>query len=669
LYKCCRYSFCCCKSKTNCRAIISNSVVCSGTNVNLTGSGGGTYAWSGPGAFTSALSGVVLSNVNNSAGGTYSLIVTNGFSCSDTAYVSLAVNQTPTVTSVSSGTVICEGQSFQLNVVATPTTALYNWSGPNSYTSASQNNTIPSSTVNQSGTYSVTANLGLCASTISTISITVNPNPVAIAAISNTVTCSGNNINLSGNGGGTYAWSGPGSFSSPSQNVVLTNVNTTASGTYTLVVTNAFSCSDDTTVSLTVNPTPTVTSVSTGTVVCAGQSFQLNVVATPTNSSYSWSGPNSYTSTSQNNTIPNAVVGQSGTYSVTANVGACFNTASTVSVVVNPNPVAIATNTATAVICSGSNVNLTGLGGGTYSWSGPGSYTSAVQNPIISNSSTAGTGTYTLVVTDPNGCINSDTANVTINQTPLPAVTIGASTCIGDPLVLNASGSGTINWYSDAALTNLVLANSSTYTPTVSGTSTYYVSVTSSGCTSTGASVTANNFNVHATATASPNSGYAPLQVNFASVVTGATNPAYQWTFGNSNTSTNANPANTFNNGGTYTVTLMVTDVPSNCKDSVKLFIKVDDDVIVIIPNIFTPNSDSINDIFSTTIRGAKSATGIIFNRWGQLIYSWDSMNANWDGKMTNGNDATDGTYFYLIKVISLKGEEKEFNGPLTLVR
>jgi hypothetical protein len=36
---------------------------------------------------------------------------------------------------------------------------------------------------------------------------------------------------------------------------------------------------------------------------------------------------------------------------------------------------------------------------------------------------------------------------------------------------------------------------------------------------------------------------------------------------------------------------------------------------------------------------------------------------------MINGNDATDGTYFYLIKVTSLKDEVKQFNGPLTLVR
>jgi gliding motility-associated-like protein len=149
----------------------------------------------------------------------------------------------------------------------------------------------------------------------------------------------------------------------------------------------------------------------------------------------------------------------------------------------------------------------------------------------------------------------------------------------------------------------------------------------------------------------------------------GATNPNYQWTFGDNNTSINANPANTYNNGGSYTVILMVTDPVSGCMDTVKMLIKVDDGVIITIPNIFTPNGDSINDVFTTTIRGAKSAEGVIFNRWGQLVYSWDSMNANWDGKMINGNDATDGTYFYLIKVTSLKDEVKQFNGPLTLVR
>jgi gliding motility-associated-like protein len=645
-------------------ATISSSVTCSGNNVNLGGNGGGTYSWTGPGAFSSSSQNVVLPNVNSTASGTYTLVVTNAFGCTDMNTVSLTVNQTPTITAVGSGATVCVGQTFSLSVVATPTSSVFGWSGPNSYTSNSQNNTIPNSTVAQSGTYSVTASIGGCTSAISTVSVTVNPNPTAISAISNSVICSGGTVNLSGAGGGTYVWSGPGGFSSTLPNVVLTNVDTTATGTYSLVVTNGFNCMDDTTISLTVNQTPSITSVSSGTTICAGQSFQLNVVATPTNSTYIWTGPNSYASSNANNTISNAAVNQSGVYSVTAILNGCSSTASMVSVTVNPNPTASATISNT-VICSGNNATVTGNGGGTYTWSGPGGFSSSMQSSTV----TAG-GTYSLVVTNSFNCTDDTTVSLTVNQTPSPAITTGASTCTGDTLVLNAStAAGTINWYSDASLTTLVLANSSTYTPTTAGSSTYYVTVTSNGCTSSTATVTANNFDLQTSASANLYSGYAPLQVNFSSVVLGTINPTYQWTFGDNNTSTNANPSDTYNNGGSYSVTLIVTDPVSGCMDTVSMLIKVDDDVIVIIPNIFSPNFDNINDVFTTTIRGAKSAEGVIFNRWGQLIYSWDSMNANWDGKMINGNEATDGTYFYLIKVTSLKGEVKQYNGPLTLVR
>ncbi|MGZ3862426.1 MAG: beta strand repeat-containing protein [Bacteroidia bacterium] len=642
---------------------------CSGSTINLNGAGGGTYSWTGPNTFTSSTQNPTIASSSTVNAGTYTLVVTDANGCVSSDTANVIVNQTPSLTNVSATSpTLCAGQTIQLNANATPAGTTFSWSGPNGFSSSSQNPTITNAGVIQSGTYSVTTTLNNCTGAVGTVSVTVNPNPTAQATISNSVICSGNAVNLGGNGGGTYSWNGPGAFTSSSQNPSLLNVSSAQSGTYTLVVTNAFNCSDMDTVSLTVNQTPTVTSVASGTTICAGQTFSLGVVATPTNSVFSWTGPNSYTSSSQNNTISNANVTQSGTYSVTVGIGACSAPTSTVAITVNPNPVAVAAISNT-VICSGNTINLSSAGGATYSWSGPNSYTSTSQNNVLTNVTPSMSGTYTITVTNAFNCPHDTTVSLLVNQTPSPAVTTGASTCDGDTLVLNANGTGTINWYSDSTLTTLVAANTSTFTPTAPGTSTYYVTVSSSGCTSATATVTANNFNLQTSATASPNSGYAPLNVNFASVVAGSTNPTYNWVFGDGNSAVNANPSNTFNNGGTFTVTLTVTDPASGCMDTVNLLIKVDDGLIVIIPNIFTPNGDDINDVFSTTIHGAKKADGLIFNRWGQLVYSWDALNGNWDGVMINGNDATDGTYFYLIKVTSNKDEVKQYNGPLTLVR
>ncbi len=646
----------------------SNSY-CSGSSIGLFGSGGGTYSWTGPGSFSSTQQNPSIPNSTSANAGTYTLVVTDANGCVNTDTAQVIINQTPSVTGISAAnTTICEGQSIQLSATSNPPGATFSWTGPNGFSSSLQNNTIPNASVVQGGTYSVSVNANGCTSATATVVVLVNPNPTAVAVASNTLICSGNSIVLTGAGGGTYSWNGPGGFSSTSQNNTINNAQVTAAGTYTLVVTNGFNCTDTAATTVAINPTPTVSISSAGATICEGQPFQLNANATPAGSSFSWSGPGAYSSNQANNTIPNASPAQGGVYTVNATLNGCASTSATVSIVVNANPTASAAISNT-VICSGNNVNLSGGGNGTYSWSGPGGFTSNQQNVSMANVPAAGSGTYTLVVTNTSNCTDTATVSLTVNQTPAAPITTGGSTCTGDTLVLLANGAPTINWYSDAALTNLVLANSPTLTPTAFGSQVYYVTSTSSnGCVSSTATVSASYYNLQAGAGADVYTGYAPLQVNFSSTVAGATNPSFNWTFGDNNTAGIQNPSNTYNNGGSFTVTLIVTDV-NGCIDTVLLNIKIEEDMLVIIPNIFTPNSDDINDIFTPTIRGAKSAEGIIFNRWGQLVYSWNSLVASWDGKMNNGNPATDGTYFYIIKVTSLKGVTKEYTGPLTLTR
>jgi gliding motility-associated-like protein len=83
----------------------------------------------------------------------------------------------------------------------------------------------------------------------------------------------------------------------------------------------------------------------------------------------------------------------------------------------------------------------------------------------------------------------------------------------------------------------------------------------------------------------------------------------------------------------------------------------------VYIPNVFTPNNDSINDIFifNTCDKIIKTT---IYNRWGNLVFETENNNHNWDGRTTSGEICTDGTYFYIVKT-----EEKYFKGFVQLVR
>jgi len=120
---------------------------------------------------------------------------------------------------------------------------------------------------------------------------------------------------------------------------------------------------------------------------------------------------------------------------------------------------------------------------------------------------------------------------------------------------------------------------------------------------------------------------------------------------------------------GTFYVDLVITDSPSGCVDTASVTIFIDDEIRIIIPNVFTPNGDGVNDGFTLDIKGGKEAHGTIYNRWGQVLHTWDALNVVWDGKVPSGEKVSDGIYFYIIKVIGYNGKELDVPGNVTIVR
>ncbi|MFI5160143.1 MAG: DUF2341 domain-containing protein [Sphingobacteriales bacterium] len=154
--------------------------------------------------------------------------------------------------------------------------------------------------------------------------------------------------------------------------------------------------------------------------VCVGDplTLQVNTVAGAT---YSWSGPNGYTSTSQNPTVSNsATAAMAGTYTctVTTTATGCTSTITATAVV---NPLPSATFTATSLVNVNSNATITYTGTdpatSTYTWdfNGGTPSTGTGQGPFSVQWSTAGVKTLTLTVTNANGCSTSSTQTVTVN--------------------------------------------------------------------------------------------------------------------------------------------------------------------------------------------------------------------------------------------------------------
>jgi gliding motility-associated-like protein len=84
---------------------------------------------------------------------------------------------------------------------------------------------------------------------------------------------------------------------------------------------------------------------------------------------------------------------------------------------------------------------------------------------------------------------------------------------------------------------------------------------------------------------------------------------------------------------------------------------------------VFTPNGDGENDGFTITSDKLTSLDVVIYNRWGQVVFSWTSLNGSWDGRTISGIASPEGTYFYIAKVVGVDGEESTQKGAFSLLR
>ena len=76
-------------------------------------------------------------------------------------------------------------------------------------------------------------------------------------------------------------------------------------------------------------------------------------------------------------------------------------------------------------------------------------------------------------------------------------------------------------------------------------------------------------------------------------------------------------------------------------------------------PNAFSPNGDGYNDIYKVKegYQSIVSFKAVIFNRWGQKLYAWDTLDGGWDGKF-HGKTVKDGVYFVVVNARGADGKE-----------
>lgn len=494
-------------------------IICTGQSANLTGFGGTSFLWSN-GLTNQSI------NVSPTINTTYTLTVTDINGCTASDNVAITVNPLPTANAGIDQS-ICMGSFATLSATGG---LYYQWNNNGGNTQTI--NVNPMSTTNYNVT--VTDQNGCSAS--DQVVVTVNPLPNANAGIDQTI-CNGNSASLTASGGVSYLWNN--GLMSP-----FINVSPITSTIYIVTVTDMNGCSASDQVIVNVNPLP-FANAGTDQIVCQGGTIYL---AASGGIYYAWSnGLGNNQGVTANPTVTT-------TYIVTVTDANGCSASDNVTVNVNPLPPANAGPDQT--ICNGSSATLVASGGISFNWNNGYTTQSITVSPIITTS-------YSVVVTDINGCSALDNVNVNVNQPPIIQMTPESPTlCQGQSILLSAFGASSYQWSPTLFLSSgsgsSVTANpTNTITYTVVGTDNYGC-VGSNSITITVNPVPISNF-VSEIIEVCQN---APVQfTNYSSPDA----QYYYWDFGDpasggDNTSALENPTHSFIGSGTFDVTLQVSN-------------------------------------------------------------------------------------------------------------
>lgn len=421
----------------------SNQTTCLGTAVTLNASGGVSYVWSP----ATGLSNASIANptANPTATTTYNVVGTDANGCTNSASVTVTVNPLPLVNAGADATV-CPGGSATLSATGAGTFS-WNPSGSLSCTACANPVASPSSQTN----YTVTiTDANSCTST-DVVTVFIYP-LMPVSAGADASICLGASATFSATGAGTYQWS-------PSTGLSCTTcanpvANPTSSTTYTVTLTDANSCTNADSVTLTIYPLPVPAPGPVPGYVCPG--FSDTIFASG-GILYNWSPASSLS----NPNISNPVATPSATtvYTVTVtDPNGCVNS-DTLLVLVAAKVPTFAGNDVS--ICIGQTSvtlggNPTSPNGTFYTWSPPaGLNNTSIANPVASPTVTT---TYTLVTAN-DTCSGIDTVTVFVN--PIPVVSAGAdvTVCLGDSVTLSAQGGSAYSWSPASGLSSSVISN------------------------------------------------------------------------------------------------------------------------------------------------------------------------------------------------------------------
>ena len=619
----------------------TTSVTCNGNNngaISLITTGGTapyTYIWS---------NGNTTSNPKNLISGLYTVTITDANNCT---YVTTQTVQQPSaildityfVTDVK-----CFGNSTGV------ITALVNGgTGPYSYlwSDGSTNTSIQNLAA---GIYTLTVtDVNNCIKTMP-VSVSQPVAPISANAISYQVNCynaSNGKIDLivsGGMGNYSYQWN---------NGDTLQNLTNLSSGNYSVIITDQSGCTASASTTIIQPGTNLIISATVNNVNCKGNgngSIELNVSGGTPSYTYLWSNGNT-------TSLLNAV--SPGTFSVTVTDAHGCSLQYSTTIQEPGNQLAITANSKAANCIS----NIKGdiyiqVNGGTPPYSFVWNDGQTAQNRLNELP-----GTYTVTVTDGNGCNEAKIAAIADTSVLAIESNGDATICMGDKVILIADSMPgvTLQWNYNGVPLNGATSNS--FVTPVAGTYTLTATTSCGKYTSNSIEVIVRTMN-----TVSINNNVIICKGEKIQLVAGG-GIDYQWSPAlGLNFSNISNPTASPEKTTEYIVT--VKD-QYGCKATAAVTVTLGCDTLDI-PNGFSPNGDGTNDYF--VIDGINNYPGnsiFIYNRWGNLIYKQHDYDNKWNGSSNVGGalfgeELPNGTYYFIL---DLNNEQKPINGFVVIRR
>ena len=686
--------------------------ICSGSSVQLTASGTGTFSWSPTlGLSCTNCPNPVASPVNTTVY-TVSLTGTNGCVAKDSVKVEVFQNIPVTAT----GAQACIGEGAQL--LATGGVS-YSWTPSNGLSDPLTAD--PIAFLNSTTTFTVTVTDAAGCTGTATATVNVLPAPALIVSGDTTI-CQGASTAISATGTGTFYWSPAAGLSDP--NIKNPIASPFVKTVYTATLTDANGCKSTSPVTITVDSLPAlmVSDVS----VCAGEPVQMSVNSNAV--SFNWSPLSGL----NNSVIKEPVVTLQNTTIYTVAATGANNCKAEASVTVTVLPLPALSVSGDTIICAGDTIQISAVGIGNFIWTP----TNSIDNPNINNPlvSPVSATNFSVTLTDNNGCKSVDSIKVDVLPLPVLIVSGDTSICKNTNAFLSVNGAANYKWEP-----SIYLSNSNIQNPiaTLENTTVFTVTGTTGNCSAT-ASILVMIFpddlidagpdlevceGEKITLSATGGTGYqwqpeqflddASMENPIATVnattiftvsaidingcisrdtiqvfyllkpkinagadvsifsgrdvqlnATGA--DTYLWQPGQFlNDSTIADPVA----APIFTTIYTVFGTSLNgCTDSDEVVVTVNDEEFVFLPTAFSPNGDGTNDLYIPKYNpNFHFEKLVIFNRWGEQIFETNDPTLFWDGHIKNGI-APLGTYAVMVKG-TVDGSSKIIKKNLTVLR